>query len=53
MHLRLESLVQVSLAEWAATDAQWWTEAVTLLTAYREGIQMRQGMEQARHSMQA
>lgn len=51
-HLRLDRLVNLSLAEWAETDAEWWTEVVTLLSAYHEGLQMREGVDRTRRDMQ-
>ena len=42
----------MSLREWAGTDAEWFHEAYTLLAAFREGQQMRAGMEQSRKQMQ-
>jgi hypothetical protein len=42
----------VSLAEWAQTDAEWFWEVWTVLSAYQEGRQMAQGVETARRDMQ-
>lgn len=53
MHLRPEGLTSVSLAEWGQTDAEWFHEVWALLTAYHEGRQMRQGLENTRRTMQA
>ena len=45
--------MNVSLAEYAETDAQWFWEVLTVLTAFEEGRQMAAGVQQARRSMQA
>jgi hypothetical protein len=42
----------VSLAEWAQTDAEWFWEVWTVLSAYQEGRQMAAGVETTRQAMQ-
>ena len=44
--------MNVSLAEYAETDAQWFWEVYTVLVAYHEGQQMAAGVQQARAKMQ-
>ena len=44
--------MNVSLAEYAETDAQWFWEVYTVLVAYQEGVQMRTAMESKRAEMQ-
>lgn len=53
MHLRLEGLASVSLAEWGQTDAEWFHEVWTLLAKYHEGRQARTALEGTRQKMQA
>lgn len=40
-------LADVSIAEWAMTDAAWWHEMAQAMTAWRQGRAARQEMRQA------
>jgi hypothetical protein len=52
MHLRLERLVDMTLAEWAVTDQQWFWEAYTALSRFQQGRQARANAEHSRHQAQ-
>jgi hypothetical protein len=50
LHLNLTGM---SLAEWAATDMQWWYEAYSVQTAYRQGQDARRKSDQRQRELQA
>ncbi len=48
MHLKLDSM---SLAEWAAMDAQWFYEAYDAQQAYRQGQHARNQADHGKAAM--